>query len=52
MVPNNRNTVVGVFSDRYRAEQAVEALRQVGFRDDQIGFARRDDQTHPDQSPK
>jgi hypothetical protein len=52
MAPNNQNTVVGVFSDRHHAEQAVEALHQVGFRDDQIGFARRDDQTHPDQSPK
>src|SRR4051794_40542331 len=32
-----RTTAVGVFSDRAEAQRAVEALKQAGFRDDQIG---------------
>lgn len=36
-------TVVGVFEDRRRAEQAVRELESAGFRDDQIGFAARGD---------
>jgi uncharacterized protein (TIGR02271 family) len=37
-----RSTVVGVFRDRSRAEEAVDALHRAGFRDDQIGFAARE----------
>ena len=33
-----RSTVVGVFENRGRAEQAIEALERAGFRDDQIGI--------------
>jgi uncharacterized protein (TIGR02271 family) len=36
-----RATVVGVFESRDAAERAVDALRQAGFRPDQIGFAMR-----------
>jgi len=42
-----RSTVVGVFSDRTEAEQAIHDLKQSGFRDDQIGIAARDDK-HPE----
>jgi len=34
-------TVVGVFSDRDDAERAIDELRRIGFRDDQMGFAMR-----------
>jgi len=44
---NNRSTVVGVFSDRTEAEQAIHDLKQAGFRDDQIGIAARDN-SHPE----
>lgn len=37
-----RTAVVGVFDDRDRAQKAVEELRRVGFRDDQIGIATQD----------
>jgi uncharacterized protein (TIGR02271 family) len=37
-----RSTVVGVFRDRTRAEEAVEELHRAGFREDQIGFAARE----------
>jgi hypothetical protein len=37
------NTVVGVFDDRRAAQQAIAELRQVGFRDDQIGVVARDE---------
>jgi hypothetical protein len=46
MKPTNqapRSAVVGVFHDRSEAEAAVDDLRQAGFRDDQIGFAVRND---------
>jgi len=36
-------TVVGVFADRSRAQEAVRALKQAGFRDDQIGVVGRND---------
>ncbi|HEU5318569.1 MAG TPA: YsnF/AvaK domain-containing protein [Chloroflexota bacterium] len=36
-------TVVGVFHDRRRAEEAVAALERAGFTADQLGFATRDD---------
>jgi len=34
---------VGVFSDNTRAQEAVRALKQAGFRDDQIGVVGRND---------
>src|SRR5919199_5876931 len=37
-----RSTVVGVFHDRRRAEEAVQELHRAGFGDDQIGFAARE----------
>ena len=38
-----RSTVVGVFRDRGQAERAAQELRDNGFRNDQIGFAMRDE---------
>src|SRR5258706_6790866 len=38
-----RNTYVGVFDERDDAELAARDLREKGFRDDQIGYAWRDD---------
>ena len=38
----NHATVVGVFSDPRMAQAAVEELRRVGFREDQIGVVARD----------
>jgi len=37
-----RSTVVGVFEDRRKADQAVSDLMSAGFRRDQIGVAMRD----------
>ena len=37
-----RRTVAGLFSDRARAEQAIDALKAAGFTEDQIGVALRD----------
>src|SRR5437763_15027029 len=42
MATNKQGTVVGVFSDQMQARQAVNDLQRAGFRDDQIGFAVRD----------
>src|SRR5438128_4822924 len=36
------STVVGVFTDRARAEEAVQELHNAGFTNDQIGFAARE----------
>ncbi len=41
MATTKRSTVVGVFEDRLQADRAVAALRQAGFREDQIGVAMR-----------
>ena len=41
-----RAAIVGVFEDRADAERAVDELRRAGFRDEQIGFAWRDDRKH------
>jgi uncharacterized protein (TIGR02271 family) len=41
----SRSTVVGVFRDRAKAEEAVDALHRAGFRDDQIGFAAHEGET-------
>jgi hypothetical protein len=35
---NDRNTTVGVFSDRNQAQLAMDELRRAGFRDDQLGL--------------
>jgi uncharacterized protein (TIGR02271 family) len=43
MMAPHRTTVVGVFEDRQKADQAVDALRRGGFREDQIGVAMRHD---------
>lgn len=37
-----RSTVVGVFDDRRRAEEAIAELERIGFGPDEIGFAVRD----------
>ena len=39
MTTTDRSTVVGVFSDDAQAQQAINALRQVGFSDDQISYS-------------
>ena len=44
MAAMNRSTVVGVFTDRLQAEQAIQALERAGFTDQQIGFIRRGEQ--------
>jgi len=41
MTMRQRTTVVGVFTDDRQAEEAIDELRRAGFRDDQIGVARR-----------
>jgi hypothetical protein len=41
MATIERSTVVGVFTDRVQAEQAINELRHAGFSDDQIGFILR-----------
>jgi uncharacterized protein (TIGR02271 family) len=38
---HQRTAVVGVFSSEQEAERAMDDLRRAGFRDDQIGIARR-----------
>jgi len=42
-VTTDRSVVVGVFNNREQAQQAVKELRRFGFREDQIGFAGRDE---------
>lgn len=39
MTTTDRSTVVGVFSDDVQAQQAINALRQAGFSDDQISYS-------------
>jgi len=41
---HQRSTVVGVFNDRARAQEAVRALKQAGFREEQIGVVSRSDE--------
>jgi len=38
MAMTQRSTVVGVFSDRIHAEQAITELHNLGFRDEKIGY--------------
>jgi hypothetical protein len=47
MNANYRSTVVGVFPDRSRAQQAVDALKRAGFREDQLGVATRSESQEP-----
>jgi hypothetical protein len=51
MALTERSLVVGVFTDRSRAEEAIEQLRRAGFSDNEIGFAMRGGEaaegTHP-----
>jgi len=42
---HQRSTVVGVFNDRARAQEAVRALKQAGFREEQIGVVARHEET-------
>jgi len=42
MASKNNSTVVGVFHDTSRAQEAVRALKAAGFRDDQIGVVSPD----------
>jgi hypothetical protein len=42
------STVVGVFEDRRHADEAVNEILRAGFRDDQIGVARRHDKFKAD----
>jgi len=44
MATTQRSTVVGVFHDRNHAQEAVRALRQAGFQEDQIGVVARDNE--------
>lgn len=39
MTMTDRSTVVGVFPDETQADQAINALRQAGFSDDQITYS-------------
>lgn len=48
MALEDRSTVVGVFRDRSGAEQAIDDLHHAGFHDDEIGFAVRDANSHPE----
>lgn len=43
MTITERAVVVGVFRDRNDADRAVQELQRASFRDDQIGFAMRDE---------
>lgn len=43
MMNTTLRTAVGSFDDRHQAQQAVEALRRAGFREDQIGIITRDE---------
>jgi uncharacterized membrane protein len=45
MVTKKDSTVVGVFTDRAKAEQAIQVLERAGFTDQQIGFVRPGEQT-------
>ena len=47
MTTSSATTLVGVFDDARRAQEAVAVLRKAGFREDQIGVVARDDQ-HPE----
>lgn len=50
MTTNSRATVVGVFTTRANAENAINDLHTRGFTDQQIGFIARDSKTAVDQT--
>jgi len=45
MHDNTRTTAVGVFDNRTEAQQAVQELKRLGFRDEQIGVVSRNAET-------
>jgi len=47
-----RETVVGVFESRERAQQAINELKRMGFREEQIGVASRHDGKHVENTVK
>jgi hypothetical protein len=47
MNASTRSTAVGVFHDRSTAQEAVDALKRAGFREDQIGVATRSEEKEP-----
>ena len=48
----DQRTVVGVFEDNLQAQNAITELKRVGFNDDQIGLAVRDDHSATDLARK
>ena len=44
MATAGRSTVVGLFEDRRQAERAIDELERAGFRGEQIGFVRHDEE--------
>jgi len=42
----SNSTIVAVFQDRSKAQQAINELKRAGFRDDQIGVTSRDGKLH------
>ena len=48
MTMTDRSTVVGVFELRSEADAAIYELQRAGFRDEQIGFIVRNEDTGPD----
>jgi hypothetical protein len=44
-IATERTTAVGVFDDRDQAQRAINELRRMGFREDEIGVAARNDDT-------
>jgi len=45
METTRKTAVVGVFDNRADAQRAVQELKRMGFRDDEIGVAHKDDST-------
>lgn len=45
MATNARSVVVGVFTDHYEAQRAIDTLQRAGFAADQIQFVERGDTT-------
>lgn len=45
MTTNASSLVVGIFTDHYEAQRAIDALQSAGFAGDQIDFMEHDDTT-------
>jgi len=45
MAATKRGAIVGVFENQEEAQRAVQELKRIGFRDDQIGVAHKDGAT-------